>query len=107
MPSKIICNEKKHPGGKLVKVCVNILDNEVHGVVLTGDFFAEPEEVMEEVIKNLLTLKCNLRELEEKVIEIIERANVKIIGIDKEDIKGALTGILSTLATSSSTENEK
>ncbi|MEM4583293.1 MAG: hypothetical protein QXD50_05480 [Desulfurococcaceae archaeon] len=107
MPSKIICNEKKHPGGKLVKVCVNILDNEVHGVVLTGDFFAEPEEVMEEVIKNLLTLKCNLSELVEKVIEIIERANVKIIGIDKEDVKGALTGILSTLATSSSTENEK
>lgn len=94
MHSVIICSEKKHPEGKLVKLCANILEDQIHGVILTGDFFVEPEEAMEEAIKNLITLKCNLNELEDKVIEVIKKTNVKLIGIDEDDIRVTLKKII-------------
>jgi lipoate-protein ligase A len=94
MNHKTICKEKKHPGGKLVKICVNIMGGEVQGVLLTGDFFAEPENAVEDLISSLLNLKCHLFELKEKALGIIRERSVKIIGINEEDIEKALSDIL-------------
>lgn len=95
MKEATVCSEKKHPGGKLVKICLNVIDDSVKGVVLTGDFFAEPEEVLEEVVEKLLLLECRLREVKEKVLEILVNSNIRIYGLTLQDFSEALDKAMS------------
>lgn len=90
MREAITCAEKKRPGGKLVKICLKLRNSEVNGVILTGDFFVEPEEVFEEVLKKLLELSCKLGEVSSSVLKLLESSNIKIYGLTIEDVKEAL-----------------
>ena len=38
--------EFKTPGGKLIAVDFDVVDDELHNVVVTGDFFLYPEEAL-------------------------------------------------------------
>ena len=40
------CGEFKTPGGKLIAVEFEVMDGELHDVVVTGDFFLYPEEAL-------------------------------------------------------------
>lgn len=87
---KIVCGEKKRPGGKLVKLCVKVEGDRASGVILTGDFFAEPEEGFEELISSLSALGVQLSDLPRAVEEAVRRSGVKIYGIELEDIAEAI-----------------
>lgn len=86
---KIVCGEKKRPGGKLVKLCVKVVGDKANGVLLTGDFFAEPEEGFEELINSLSALEAPLSDLPRVVEESVRRSGVRIYGAEPEDIAEA------------------
>ncbi|MEM2076830.1 MAG: hypothetical protein QXV03_04055 [Sulfolobales archaeon] len=43
----VVCDEKKSPNGKIVKVCVKILEDLMKRAVVSEDFFGGPVENFE------------------------------------------------------------
>lgn len=94
MKEPIICSEKKHPGGKLVKVCLVLNNCTVSSISLTGDFFAEPIEKFEDISRSLLNSRKPINEVLEYVIKLIEMSGIKLYGLTVGDIKEALESAL-------------
>ena len=97
MAARIVCGEKKHPGGKLVRICLRIAGGMVRGVLLSGDFFADPEDEAEKLIERLAVLETSPDKVAEKVLEELDRAQARIYGIDKSDVEEALKRALASL----------
>ncbi len=102
MTAKIVCGEKKHPGGKLVKICLRVINNRVKGVLLSGDFFADPEDKAEHLIERLAGLETGLGEVVEKVLGEFDRVAARIYGIDRSDVEEALRRALASLGSGQS-----
>jgi len=98
MTARIVCGEKKHPGGKLVKICLRVIDGRVRGVLLSGDFFADPEDEAEQLIERLASLEAGLEEVAEEVLGEFSRVAAKIYGIDRDDVEEALKRALASLS---------
>lgn len=75
---------KKVEGGKLIKAKLIEEEGVIKEVRITGDFFAHPEEAIEE-LENFLR-NTSLMKVKENVKKFIEEKNVKLIGIKIEDI---------------------
>ncbi len=87
----IACGEKKHPGGKMVRVCVRATEEGlVEGVLLSGDFFAEPAEEFEKVLEELRGLRVGLGEVVERVLEALRARDVRLYGVTLDDVREAL-----------------
>ncbi|MEM1620111.1 MAG: hypothetical protein QXU97_05395 [Fervidicoccaceae archaeon] len=95
-----ICGEKKRPGGKLVKACVELDERgEPTRLLISGDFFVEPEEgyeLLEEIVagpaKSLSALGL------ERASELLERElrsrGVALIGVEPLDVLEAIARAL-------------
>ncbi|BEP17799.1 hypothetical protein PYJP_11510 [Pyrofollis japonicus] len=93
---KLLCGEKKHPGGKLARVCIRIdKDNVVCGVLLSGDFFADPEDEMEKLIERLESLETSRDKVVDEVEQALRGLQATIYGVTVEDILEALRRALS------------
>ena len=98
MRARIVCGEKKHPGGKLVKICLRVINDRVKGVLLSGDFFADPEDEAERLIERLAGLEAGLEEVAGKVLREFNRVSARIYGIDRSDVEEALRRALASLS---------
>ena len=83
----------KVPQGKLLKISIeyNEKNNIIKEIQITGDFFAYPEEAIEQMeaaLKNTLLERSHLLE---KIRSIINENNIQFIGVDAE---GLTQGIL-------------
>lgn len=78
---------EKVVGGKLLRIKVDY-DNVFKKVQITGDFFAHPEDGIEDIEKSLVGLEINKDEnfLTLKIKEVAEKSNLKLVGISVEDI---------------------
>ncbi len=92
----VVCGEKKSEGGKLVKVCVKLLGNTVRGVLISGDFFADPGEVFEELAQELADMEIEKSRVIALVTERIKKKNLEFIGISIGDIEEAIHKALSS-----------
>lgn len=92
--ASIICDEKKHAGGKIVKACIKIRDDLVKGVMISGDFFVEPAENFEELLKELASMEVKKDEVIALVTESLKKKNVEFSGITVEDVTEVLSKIL-------------
>jgi len=93
---KLLCGEKKHPGGKLVRACIRLgEEGMVHGVLLSGDFFADPEDEMEKLIEMLEKLETSPDKLSKDIEQALLEREVKIYGVTFNDIIEALERALS------------
>ena len=54
----------KMPGGKLIRVDVEVIDGELRDVVVSGDFFLYPEEALERISGALAGLPAESSEAE-------------------------------------------
>ncbi len=63
----------KLPGGKLVRVDVDVVNGELRDVVVSGDFFLYPEESLEQITGALIGLPADstTAEIASKVTEAI------------------------------------
>ncbi len=81
---------KKIPGGKTIKIDVDVDDNVIRNIVVSGDFFAYPEERLEE-LENAIKGKTI-----SSAINIIKSFSDKIIllGVSFDDIIELLNKVL-------------
>ncbi len=95
METKII---KKVEGGKLLKIFLDIKNDKIQKVRITGDFFAHPEESIEILERKLEGKSCE--DIRDLIKEFIDENKVKLYGIDaksiEETIKEAWNGIPTT-----------
>lgn len=91
---KILCEEKKRFGGKMVKVCIKTKENNVRGVIIMGDFFVEPEEKFDELISKIANLEVSLDNALTSIMSIVKNENIKFYGISLEDIEDVVKRIL-------------
>jgi lipoate-protein ligase A len=83
----------KVPDGKLVKISMD-LDNEIiKSVKITGDFFIHPEDSLEDLEKDLLDLQLGTREIKTVIQEYFNREDVEVYGITSD----ALIYLISTM----------
>ncbi|MFB6180264.1 MAG: lipoate protein ligase C-terminal domain-containing protein [Candidatus Nanohalobium sp.] len=75
---------KKVPEGKMVNIEVKTSENSVENVKLTGDFFIEPPEALEDIEKAFEGLDLVLDE--EKVLRRLEEVEADLIGFSREDL---------------------
>ena len=77
----------KVEGGKMVNVEVET-GEKLTDISVTGDFFLEPPEALEEVQEELEGLSQDFEESE--VVERLEEMNAEFIGFSPEDVVEAL-----------------
>ncbi|MEM1633847.1 MAG: hypothetical protein QXE68_06480 [Sulfolobales archaeon] len=90
MSFRISCGEKKHAGGKIVKVCLRFYEDEIRGVIITGDFFAEPDHVYDSLISELSSLRIGRDRVMETVINMIRERGLKLHGVTMDEVREAI-----------------
>jgi len=83
----------KVPQGKLLKISVeyNKKNNVIKNIRITGDFFAYPEEAIEQMETKLRNTVLDEEQLLDKIRSIITEYHIQFIGVDAE---GLTKGIL-------------
>ena len=79
--------EYKIPGGKLVVVDLQLVDDRLHDVRLSGDFFLEPPEALDAINAALNGLSADAGA--EQIIALVQAAtdvNVMMYGLSAEGI---------------------
>jgi len=93
----ISCGEKKRPGGKLVRVCVRVEAGRIRGILITGDFFAEPDEAFERLLEGLREVDASPEEAQRLLEEAMAASGVEIHGAGVEEALEALKRALAPL----------
>ena len=83
---------RKIPGGKTVKVEVEVEGGILKEVLISGDFFAYPPEALEELEESLKGIKAEPREIERVLESFGDR--VELVGVGLEDLKELLLSLL-------------
>jgi lipoate-protein ligase A len=87
----MVHGEYKTPGGKLVAVDFRVVDDVLHGVAVTGDFFLYPEEALADIVGALEGAPAGLAEAElaERVRQAMGRDS-ELLGSSPEAIAAAV-----------------
>lgn len=90
--------DKKHvdykvPGGKLIRMDVEIEKGVIRSIKITGDFFIHPEDSIE-AIEGFLTGKEVSEELAKKLEDFLEAKGTRMIGISAADIVASIKKLL-------------
>jgi len=80
---------KKISGGKSIKIDLEIIDGKIVKFILSGDFFAFPNERLEEMEKKIIGK--NIDEVEKIINEY--KYKINLIGISFNDILSLLNEI--------------
>lgn len=76
----------KVPDGKLVRVSVTY-DETIESVRITGDFFLEPPEALEDLEAAIEGLRADASE--DDIVDAIEQVDAQLIGFGPEDLAAA------------------
>lgn len=86
--------EYKTPGGKLVQVDLDVIDGVLRNVMVTGDFFLEPPEALDTIVRAIEGQPVQVSE--EELARAIERAlaafdqPVELLGFSPEAVARAV-----------------
>uniref|UniRef100_A0A7J3ZLV5 Lipoate--protein ligase n=1 Tax=Fervidicoccus fontis TaxID=683846 RepID=A0A7J3ZLV5_9CREN len=97
--ARLSCGEKKRFEGKMVRVCVAVENDEVLDVLLTGDFFVEPEEgydILLEEARRILLERRSLEELARRLEKVLIENDIRLYGIAVDDVIEALQRALAS-----------
>ena len=86
----------KIPDGKLLKISLdyNNTNKKILNLLITGDFFAYPEEAIEILEKKLVNTTLNEKIIKDKINNIIRENKIEFIGLNTESL---VTGIMMCL----------
>ena len=78
----------KIPNGKLLKISLKYDEksNLINHIIITGDFFAYPEEAIELIEKKLVNTKIEKHILQKKINNVIKENKIEFIGLDAEGL---------------------
>ncbi len=90
MKKKVLVED---PKGKFLKIHMDF-DETINEIVITGDFFAHPEQAIDELQKNLKGAKAESGEIKRILEDFFEEKGVRMYGISSE---GLYKGIMECL----------
>ena len=76
----------KVQGGKLVRAKVELAGKKIRNLIITGDFFAYPEDLIELIEKNLEGFEADYTNIRETIENIVKLEKATLIGVKPEDI---------------------
>ena len=79
----ILKGELKVKGGKLIKCTLELDEEKIKRIKITGDFFMYPEDAIEKLEKALQDTQFDEEEISKKVKEALK--DVELIGVAMED----------------------
>ncbi len=79
----ILKGELKVKGGKLIKCTLELHEEKIKRIKITGDFFMYPEDAIEKLEKSLQGIQFDEEEISKKVKEALK--DVELIGVAMED----------------------
>jgi len=89
--------EFKTPGGKLIAVEFEVMDGELHNVVVTGDFFLYPEEALPVLTGALENTSASLDESSyATAIRTALDSSAELVGSSPEALAAAVVRALSS-----------
>jgi lipoate---protein ligase len=78
---------KKVADGKLVRVDVELADDKISNVKITGDFFLFPENVIDFIEDYFIGLKeLDYEQIKNELYFILKQHNAQLVGISIDDI---------------------
>jgi hypothetical protein len=81
------------PKGKFLKIFMDF-DDTINDIVITGDFFAHPEQAIDDLQENLKGAKTDSGEIERILKDFFDEKGVRMYGISFE---GLYNGIVECL----------
>ncbi len=87
---KMLQSTYKVPGGKLVKIRLEVQNSRIERLVILGDFFMHPEDALPNLEKSLIGANLNGTEITQRVATFLDRNNVLLIGVSPADIATAI-----------------
>lgn len=84
LKSGILSANLKVQGGKLLKCKLELENDIIRKIKITGDFFMHPEEKIEDLEKVLIGIKFDNNEIRKVLLDFYSR-DVLVIGADAED----------------------
>ncbi len=79
---------------KLIKVSLEYdeLNNTIHSITISGDFFLYPEEYIDKLETSLIGTKLEKNSIKQKIQQCLQ--NSEIFGFDSESMTEAICGCL-------------
>lgn len=94
MTKKVVKAELKVPNGKLIRVSLSVKEGKLSKVVITGDFFMHPEEVIELLEMKLNGVSADRKSITKAITNFFKEGEVKILGASPEDFVQVIMGAL-------------
>jgi len=88
--SGIISADYKAEGGKLLRVRLEVVENVIQSIKITGDFFMHPEEAIEELEQGLTLVEWSAPAVRGRVQEFFN-SGVEVVGAGVEDFVTVIT----------------
>ena len=76
--------EYKAPGGKLLKLDINLTGNKISYIQITGDFFIHPEEAIIEIEKILTNARIS--SVRDILKDYVKNNSILFIGVNVNDL---------------------
>ena len=80
----------KVPGGKLIKIRLQVADAKIERIVIMGDFFLYPEDTLDGLETSLIGVQVNETALIEKIESNLASRNAVLIGASAGDLAKAI-----------------
>jgi lipoate---protein ligase len=81
----------KVPGGKLLRISLEVENNTIRDIQITGDFFIHPESgilLIEKALKG-----ADKGQVRKKLNEVVGSSGIKIIGFTPDDLEKAISDV--------------
>ena len=86
----MISIDYKANGEKLLRIDVEIKDNKIRNIIITGDFFTHPEDVILKIEEALKGTEVERKIILEKIRAVIKENHARLIGLSPESIAEAI-----------------
>ena len=80
----------KIPGGKLIKIHLEMNGDKIKKIRIFGDFFLHPEEIIERIEHSLIGAPIEKDSLSELIEQVLEQLNGTLLGASPQDIAHAI-----------------
>jgi lipoate-protein ligase A len=80
----------KVPGGKLIKIRVQVTKEKISNIVIMGDFFLYPEDTLDGLETSLVGVECEENTLMEKIDSYLASRDAVLIGATAKDLAKAI-----------------
>jgi lipoate-protein ligase A len=85
----MVC-EASHKAEKLIRITLETVNGRISDILISGDFFYEPEEALGELEEELKGMKIRKKVLTQKIEEFFEKKGVQTAGVTAKDFVEAI-----------------